>query len=215
MFTWFDTHTHRQSPPDTQVYALHNFHDHFDQAQQPCTLGLHPWYLHAPFPGTSELAQYAAEPQVKAIGECGLDKLAETPWSLQLDAFRFQLRLAISLQKPLLLHCVRAYNEVLQVLKEERVSVPVVFHGFNRGQVLAEQLWEAGYYLSFGAALLHKTGTAAGVWARAPADRVFLETDHSGKDIQCIYAAAAAIRKTDPNTVILQLQKNATTVFNL
>jgi TatD DNase family protein len=213
MFTWFDAHTHHSGLAREGVYAQYNVRQDFGAVHQACSMGLHPWYLQDN--DITALEPYAASPLVKAIGECGLDKITATPWNLQLAVFRAQVQLAMSLQKPLIIHCVRAFNEVLQVLKEEQVNVPVIFHGFNRKRELAEQLFDAGYYLSFGAALLQPDSNAAAVWSAAPAEQVFLETDDAPQDIETIYTAAAGIRKTSINTIILQLQKNATTVFDL
>lgn len=182
-----------------------------------CSLGIHPWYV-TPDGIEHELVQleqYASQPNVVAIGECGLDKLTNTDWSLQEDAFHRQIRLANKLHKPLIIHCVRAYDEVLLLLKQEQVAVPVVFHGFNKNVQVAQRILAKGYYLSFGAVLLNDQSSAIAAIQACPEDRFFLETDDADIAIGQIYEKAADVRKTGKDDLILQLQKNFQAVFNI
>lgn len=213
---YIDIHTHKQSARDVSVI---NRYKDFAQAVDgtTCSIGIHPWYIQADGLNEQfeELTSHAALPNVIAIGECGLDKLTDTDWQLQLTAFREQVRLANQLKKPLIIHCVRAYEEVLHILKEEKVQVPVIFHGYNKNIELAERLINAGYYLSFGAALLKEGSNAASVIQSLPASQFFLETDDSPEPIAGIYDAAASLLKTERNALILQLQNNFRRVFNI
>jgi TatD DNase family protein len=127
--------------------------------------------------------------------------------------FQKQVKLANALFKPLIIHCVRAFEEVIDVLDEEKVKVPVVFHGYNKNNILARRLLNKGYYLSFGAALLNGNATIREVVKEVPLGRFFAETDNSGKSIIDIYHCLAEIRKTEVDTIILQLQKNYKSVF--
>lgn len=181
-----------------------------------CSLGIHPWYVDADFDNQlAQLEQYATLPNVVAIGECGLDKLTATPWHLQERAFRLQIQLANTLHKPLIIHCVRAYDEVLQMLKLEQVQVPVIFHGFNKNMLVAEGILKNGYYLSFGTALLNDQSPAIAAIQACPEDKFFLETDDKDIAIGQIYEKAADVRKTGKDALILQLQKNFQAVFNI
>ncbi len=193
--------------------ALQNRYDGFDvpPGNQYCSMGLHPWYLGEVSAQMALLAHYARHRQVLAIGECGLDKICTTPWALQLEAFRQQIALAEQLKKPLIVHCVRAYTEIMALLKT--VVVPVIIHGFQKKPELAAALLGQGFYLSFGKALLENKAQAAASLAATTADRFFLETDHAALPIRRIYEAASEIRKTGPDELILQLQKNFKTVF--
>lgn len=185
--------------------------------RHPCSMGIHPWYIDPTGLNRQlkELAKWAVLPNVIAIGECGLDKVTETNWQLQVSAFEEQVRLANQMYKPLIIHCVRAYEEVVHILKVEKVEVPVIFHGYNKNIKLAERLIKAGYYLSFGAALLEEGSNAASVIQSIPADKVFLETDDAPVDIADIYTAAASLLKTEPDALILQLHNNFHRVFNI
>lgn len=182
-----------------------------------CSLGLHPWYLQPEGLQTQlgELGKWAALPNVIAIGECGLDKLTNTDWDLQVNAFAAQIALANELKKPLIIHCVKAYEEVLLLLKDKWVAVPVIFHGFNKNPRLAEQIIKSGYYLSFGAALLQPGSGAAKTIVNLPADRFFLETDDVPITIQQVYETCALLLKTQTDALILQLHKNYQAVFTI
>jgi len=180
------------------------------------SLGIHPWYVDSDFDNQlTQLEQYATLPNVVGIGECGLDKLTNTDWALQEDIFRRQIRLANKLHKPLIIHCVRAYDEVLQLLKQEQAAVPVIFHGFNKNVQVAQRILARGYYLSFGAALLNDQSSAIAAIQACPEDRFFLETDDADIAIGQVYEKAADVRKTGEDALILQLQKNFQAVFNI
>lgn len=216
MEVYIDIHTHKQSAMGMYVF---NRYDDFAMAEdgQPCSLGIHPWYIDKERLNTQleELARYAGLPNVIAIGECGLDRLTRTDWELQVSAFEAQIKLANRLNKPLIIHCVRAFEEVLNILSAGKVQVPVIFHGFNKSIELAERLINSGYYLSFGAALLKEGSNAAATLQAMPGDRFFLETDDSPVDISDIYSAAASLLKTEKDALILQLQNNFRRVFNI
>jgi len=216
MFRYIDIHTHALESPSDGISVL-NHYDHFEQAasdQRYCSLGIHPWYINEAEPEAQlvSLGRYAALPQVLAIGECGLDKVTETPFSLQERAFEAQLQLAQQLQKPLIIHCVRAFEELIRMVHSAAITVPVIVHGFNKNRHLAKQLLDQGFFLSFGKALL-KEGLLQEIFAVLPVDRFFLETDNSGLDIAAIYKAAAEIRKIQADEIILQLQLNFKNVF--
>ncbi len=215
MSKYIDIHTHHNVG---EGLFITNRYQAFEKASEGglCSLGIHPWYIDADLDNQlSQLEKYATLPNVVAIGECGLDKLTATPWLLQERVFRLQIQLANKLRKPLIIHCVRAYDEVLELLKREQVVVPVIFHGFNKNVQLAERILNRGYYLSFGAALQKDNAPAIVAIQCCPATSFFLETDDTEFSIGHIYEKAADIRKTDLDTLILQLQKNVQAVFNI
>lgn len=205
---YINIHTHLdQAAPG--VFALLNKYENFDRLEKEKTysIGLHPWYITDADLQLQQLEFQISAPEVWAVGECGLDALCTTDMALQKKVFARQVQLANQYRKPLIIHCVRAFPETLSLLKE--AVVPVIFHGFNNKQSLAESILTQGYYLSFGKALLQPASVAAAVLATVPADRFFLETDDAqGIAIKEIYDTASFIRKTAEDAIILQLQKN-------
>lgn len=176
-------------------------------------MGIHPWYIQ---PGHWEnqlrsLRDKSTHAGILAIGECGLDKVCATPFSLQLQVFRAQVEWANSIGKPLVIHCVRAWEEVLASLEEATIRVPVLFHGYNKNSQLARRITGKGYYISLGKAL-NRPGIQE-VLRSVPATRFFLETDDAELSIGEIYQQAAKALSIDHNSLVLQIQKNAETVF--
>lgn len=127
------------------------------------------------------------------IGECGLDKCCNTPWAVQMEVFVSQIEIAEELGKPLVIHCVRAFNELMELRKTHK-QTPWVVHGFTGSTELYNQLLKAEIEVSFGEAILDKRRTKVReTLSKADPDRIFLETDDSGADIKEIYHTAAEI----------------------
>ncbi len=96
------------------------------------------------------LRQVAASPRIAAIGECGLDKRSRVPLGKQMQYFNWQMSLAARMNKPLIIHCVRAWQELLKVHDMNPSGTMRIIHGFRGKPELAEQLLAKGFYLSFG-----------------------------------------------------------------
>lgn len=204
---FINIHTHQ--PALANETAIVNFYENFERvaATGLYSIGLHPCFsTHAEM---EELKEWSTHKYVITIGECGLDKLSTTNFLLQQQLFEQQVQLANSLQKPLIIHCVKAWTEVLEILQGSKV--PVIFHGFNKSKELALQLTGKGYYLSFGKAL--EQDQMKEVITSVPLSQVFLETDTAGVSIQYIYELAAAAFVIELNSLSLKIQKNAVTVF--
>lgn len=214
LIQYYDIHTH-STASQGDCFSIRNIHQNFSDinSTMPCSVGLHPWYPDTFADGKSALIQAATLPSVMAIGECGLDKLCDTDWSLQLTVFEQQIRLAQRIRKPIIIHCVRAFDEVLATLKNNKITVPVVFHGFNKKQELAGKLLQQGYYLSFGAAILKPLSPAASTLANTPTDRYFLETDDSDVCISDLYLHAASVRGVQLTTVVANIASTFKKVF--
>lgn len=209
---YINIHTHQL--PQQNELAIQNLYHHFQKIEQPgqYSVGLHPWYINENWKNDFEQLQRSAlHPNVKAIGECGLDKVCSTDFSLQQEVFQTQIQLANTTARPLIIHCVKAYDEVLQQLKQARV--PVIFHGFNKSRELAIQIIKAGYYLSFGKALQHPH--VQELLKDLPVEHIFLETDDAAVQIASLYQTAAAVFSIDEDSLSLQLWNNASKVFNL
>lgn len=211
---YYDAHTHNSQRREGLLSILNVSKDFADTGNEYCSMGLHPWYLTEDPGEFASLSKEASRKNILAIGECGLDKVCATDWALQVRVFSQQVRLANELMKPLIIHCVRAYNELMNILDECQVKVPVIIHGFNKKRELSEQLLAKGYLLSFGAALLNSE-IAAATFKAVPPDRLLLETDNSGLPIEDIYNRAAEIRETGIESIILHAGHNFKTVFKI
>ncbi|MBE0434924.1 MAG: TatD family hydrolase [Methylomicrobium sp.] len=179
------------------------------------SLGIHPWFIERQDcrAALQTLESALADANLLALGECGLDRLTGAPFSEQESIFIAQLELAEQCGKPVVIHCVRAFNELLCIKSTRKPSVPWVVHGFNNKPSIAACLIDRGCYLSFGKALLHPSSNAAKVLPAVPGDRIFLETDDSGLGIDSIYRAAAAILQIDLPELQQHLENNFNRVF--
>jgi TatD DNase family protein len=206
-------HTHKQTTGSQR--AIVSLHEHFEicAGNGQYSVGFHPWYLHANYLEThlSLLKKYSILPNVLAIGECGLDKVSTTDFQLQLGAFSLQIDWANEIKKPLIIHCVRAHNETLLLLRERRVNVPVIFHGFNKNAQIANQILDAGFYLSFGKSLMKEE--MEDVFKEVPMNRFFLETDNSVFSIEQIYTQAAKIKNSTVEMIEAQIETTASNIF--
>lgn len=162
---------------------------------KPISIGIHPWYgkLEDLTKNMKYLRVLAKQDNVKLIGECGLDKLRGEAITNQLQLLEAQLSLAEELQKPVIIHCVKAFDELIAIKNRMNLSMPLIIHGFSKKKELARQLTNHGFYLSFGAAVLISKGVQETLQQLdAP---FFLETDDSQIAIEEIYIKVAEIKK--------------------
>lgn len=211
---YINIHTHCTLEPTEQVFSLPNVIISKNYLfPHPCSLGIHPWYIERDATAQLDaLHQHGKKEQILAIGECGLDKRCDTAWSLQERVFRKQIAYANRIQKPLIIHCVRAYQECLHLLKQEQVTVPVIFHGFGKKLSLAKQIFNEGYFISLGATLL--SGKKDDLIQQVPLDKILLETDDKSINIIEIYTYFCRVRKIELHLLKEQLYQNFKYIFN-
>ena len=213
---YINIHTHKETLAQDNCLQVLSFYSHFQQATSGsyCTIGLHPWYLQDHDLNFNKLKQYAAYPNVLAIGECGLDRTCNSDFEIQEITFRKQIILAKVLSKPLVLHCVKSYNDVLRMLKEQKFNQAVIFHGYNKNATLAKQLVQQGFYISFGATLLKNPKKMEQVLNSISIESLFLETDDTDISIIEIYLQAANLLHINLQNLILQIEHNFQKAFN-
>ena len=209
-----DIHSHRSIPDSQNELKIPNVIVSKDYLIRfPSTSGIHPWYIDEDFDKQfAALEHYQNTEGVIAVGECGLDKMISTPWDKQVYAFEKQVDLALKLNKPLIIHCVRAYSEVFSILQSKKTTVPVVFHGYAKNLELANLLLGHGYYISLGAQILK--GGMLELIQNIPLDRLFLETDDKPIKIYEIYAYFCRSRKILQPDLEMQIMHNFKQVFN-
>lgn len=179
-----------------------------------CSIGIHPWDLTAENSERlwdvlqRELERRKSENRpCVAIGEAGLDKLAAAPMELQVEIFERQVALSEDCRLPLIIHCVKAVDELLAVKKRLAPLQPWIWHGFRGKAQQASQLLRHGFYLSLGEHYSREAMQAI------PASRLFLETDESVLDISDIIRRAAEVRGVDAECLQETLRENVQKVF--
>ena len=152
----------------------------------------------------AKVAVMAMHRQVVMIGEAGIDKkIGDAPKELQMEVLREHVRLSEMLCKPLIVHCVKAVDELLAIRKEMKVTLPWVVHGFRGGKEQYEQLKRAGIYTSI--SLFHDREL---VQSMALTD-ILLETDDSQYcDIDDVYELIANELSMDKEELLCQVWRN-------
>ncbi len=178
IFPCVDIHTHNKSRKD----AIINIYPHEQLIEGAYhSVGIHPWHTSNIDSTTIEnLKTLAANPQVIAIGETGIDTLKGASINKQIDIFRLHVALSEQHKKPLIIHCVKAFNDIIALKKELSPSMPWIIHGFRGKPQLASQLINHGFYISLGEHFNPQTA------AIIPTNRLLFETDESTLDINTI-----------------------------
>ncbi|MGE5683365.1 MAG: TatD family hydrolase [Bacillota bacterium] len=218
--SFINIHTHRSSSSEDEYALLNvfaqeisNYKFNYDFAY---SAGLHPWHLQTESRIESliyEVKQASRYDIVIAIGETGLDRAIKTPFEVQMKAFLPQILIAEESNKPVILHCVRAYSDMIGIRKKYRLSVPWIFHGFTGNLQIASQLIEMGCYLGFGKFLLNTKSKVPDLFSLLPDDWIFLEIDDSQYNIQQIYQQACLIKGYQTNKLKEIILKNFNRCF--
>jgi TatD DNase family protein len=211
-YPYLNFHTHHLTNMENTIEILNTNDTISDNSLQ--AMGLHPWCLADEMTANAQFAQLKAKVMTYpillfAIGETGLDKLCSTNWGLQNRVFRQHITLSEQVKKPLIIHCVRAHQEILAIHKVAKPKMPWILHGFDKNVELAFQMYQHGFRFSLGATLLHPTKNWSAFFEKIPLTHIFLETDdRQDITIQTIYAAAATWANVDIETLRKQIFQN-------
>ena len=209
-----DAHAHGTGAPDDEVFRLWNVREPVSSVPDGIffSAGIHPRDA-----GKYDLAAYETlfdSPRCLAIGECGLDRTADPPLPLQMKVFEAQAGAAGRRGKPLLVHCVRCFPELLHVKAACAAGAAEwVVHGFRGAKRKAFDLLDAGFVLSFGAGLLRDAGNMD-YFAEIPLDRILLETDESPEFFGQILTEAAAMHLLAPSELAAAVRSNFKRIFH-
>jgi TatD DNase family protein len=126
-----------------------------------------------------ELAQLAALPNVRAVGETGLDYYwGRVERTVQQDAFRTHIEIAKRVGKALVIHDRDAHDDVLRILEEVGAPERTVFHCFSGDVSISKHCVDRGYYLSFAGTITFKNADALREAAAiVPLEQLLVETD--------------------------------------
>ncbi|MNF24908.1 putative deoxyribonuclease YcfH [compost metagenome] len=208
---FFNLHTHVFTNQPNILELVNQYPQEFDASIPFYSIGIHPWFIveERVESDLQIIESKLQEPNCLAAGECGLDKRIDIPMELQQSVFEKQLLLAEKYKKPVVIHCVAAFQELIDTKNRLQITVPIVIHGFSKKEQLAKQLLDNGFYISFGKYLLLNPELES-VFKMMPDDRFFLETDTVEEGIQEVYALAAKYK----NLNIKELQNIIRTNFN-
>jgi TatD DNase family protein len=211
---YFNLHTHSYSNQEDVVELVNQYPQEFTDLIPSYSIGIHPWFI---VEDRIEIDLAIIESKLKessclAVGECGLDKRIEIPFELQQAVFERQLLLAEQYQKPVVIHCVAAFQELIAIKKRLKISVPFMIHGYSKNEQLAKELVANGCYISFGKYLLQMPQLES-VFCAMPNDRFFLETDTDEQTIQEVYELAAQYKGLSMDQIQELVNTNFRKVF--
>lgn len=213
---YFNFHTHQFTNQSNVLELVNQYPKDFDASIPFYSIGIHPWYIDENRID-EDLKIIEEKLQTKnclAIGECGLDKRIEVPFDLQISIFEKQLELAEKHKKPVVIHCVAAFQDVIAIKKKKNISVPMIIHGFAKNNQVTEQLIATGFYLSFGKYLL-KNPDLKTVFQNVPNNRFFLETDTMEETIEQVYELASEYKALNLKELKEVISSNYRSVFGL
>ncbi len=221
---FIDFHTHEQkvAPKTLSVISveftelknlsLKNLNHRFFSA------GMHPWLLPANTKSLKKdlqaLREILLRSRVIALGEIGLDRLRGPAPGVQKAYFTEALKLAKELNKPLIIHCVRCYPELLSIKKQFAPDLNMLIHGYNGNIETLKQLLKHDCYVSLGAAALKREDVCR--YVRQKPDylhQICLETDDSGINISDIFIRAAKVFETDIQKLTRIMKINFISLF--
>lgn len=145
-----DCHTHDHDSL-TGIISLEPYDFDCISPGRVYSVGIHPWRSSV---STEEeirrVEDIAERSEVVMIGECGLDRMCDAPMEDQMRVFRRMVALSERVGKPLVLHVVKAFGQIMDLHRTMRPRQPWIVHGFRGKPELARQLVREGMYLSFG-----------------------------------------------------------------
>lgn len=143
--------------------------------------GLHPWHLEQRSDHWSDiLVSLLIESPNAAIGECGLDRwFKDHDIDLQLPIFQKHLDIAVHFERPITIHCLKAWGPLLTILKENTVLPNrILLHSYSGSMETAKELLKLGAHFSFSGHFLHsRKAEVREIFRQFPPDRILLETD--------------------------------------
>ncbi|RTY69581.1 TatD family hydrolase [Flavobacterium sp. LB2P53] len=213
---FFNLHTHKDTNQPNVLELVNQYPQEFDATIPYYSIGIHPWFIveERIEDDLAIIESKLQEGNCLAVGECGLDKRIEVSMELQQLVFEKQLLLAQHYQKPVVIHCVAAFQEVIAITKKLNISVPMLIHGFSKNAQVAKQLVNNGFYISFGKYLLLNQDLEA-VFKSVPDNRFFLETDTVDEGIEAVYELAAKYRGISLEEIQELVNSNYNEVFDL
>lgn len=176
------------------------------------------------------LERIAQHEKVVAIGEIGLDYYRNySPRDDQINAFRRQIRLAVDMELPIVVHIREAMEESLKILQQEKAyECGGVLHCFPGTYEDSQRALDLNLMVAFGGTITYKNSKSTITAEKVPLSQIIMETDcpfltpvpFRGKRntplfVQYAYQKLAEIKQIDINVLEKKIDKNAIKLFNL
>ena len=150
----------------------------------------------------------------KAVGEAGFDRNSETGIAAQTELFEEEVRISETYKLPLIIHCVKAFPELLAVYKKMRPRQAWIIHGYNNNRQILDELLKHGLYISAGKKVFVETSNIRQLLPFIPLEQLFIETDDSDYTIEEVYAKVADLLRIPLDMLIRCMYRNWLSVFS-
>jgi TatD DNase family protein len=216
---YFNIHSHRKKQQNDEFvirnYIIPKAKTPAETLNYPLSVGIHPWYADTQdLRSIQHLKKQASAKNVIAIGETGLDKKRRDNFEEQVALFRIHFTIAEENQLPVIIHCVKAYSDVIAEIKNTKT--PVIFHDFNGNEQMIEQILKhSKAYFSLGKSLFATDSKIVKSIHYIPIERIFFETDTLPVKIKTVYEKYAVLAKTDLKELKTIIQNNFNQVFTM
>ncbi|HSH50183.1 MAG TPA: TatD family hydrolase, partial [Bacteroidales bacterium] len=190
---YLNFHAHQQLPCEHEIVIQSLFlQDNLNTQSSGkifFTAGLHPWHADQLTLNQIEkkLKKLISAKEIIAIGETGLDKLKDVKWETQLQVLKKHIEISEKFQLPLVIHSVKAHNEILKLKKDTGAKSIWVIHNFTGSKQMAMDFLNHGFYLSICHHIKNKNSRINQFFHQLPKDRIFLETDDFDISIKELY----------------------------
>ncbi len=212
----YDVHTHQILLEDNDdpyhscifdVYPLEFEVAKDSHHRHAFSCGIHPWYSEGSETQMAYLTEIAPNPRIVAIGETGLDRLKGPSLEVQIPLFKKHIELAEKLCKPLIIHCVKAWEELIKVCREMKPSQPCIIHGYRGKPELTRRLIKEGFMFSIG------EHVNVDSMPFIPRHRIFCETDEGDMPILDVYLQASKVLNVELEEFAEVVATNVRRVF--
>ena len=202
LIPYIDIHTHSLNLDDETI-TIRNISPGLEIAafsgRNFFSSGLHPWHLKLPEENNILLASVQAAAEINHvifIGETGLDKRCSTDFEEQKRIFEAQIIIAEENSKPMIIHCIRAYNELLEIHKKMNPRMTWIFHAYNGSLEMTRKLAAENFMFSFGEYLFLRGAKAVESFKYLPLNKIFFETDENRDNVKQMYIHGSILKKT-------------------
>lgn len=214
-----NSHTHFDNSREKKtsvinIFAQDAFNYNFNK-NKLYSIGLHPWHsnININFKELKDLI--SKNKNIVAIGEIGLDKTISIDIEQQLKVFKKQIEISIELNLPIIIHSVRAVNQIIKIKLESKSTKPWLYHDFNKNDIIANKLIENNFFLSFGKSFLNNNSKAISTLKKINTNKILFENDNSKILIIDVYNKASKILNIEINKLISTINFNFNIFYNI
>ena len=197
-----DLHTHNYDK-EGNLFIFNCTTENIEK-EEYISVGLHPWNIDEDWQQKmQQISATASMGNVKAIGECGIDKIgSRATIETQIEVLKAHIKLSEQLQKPLILHIVKGQDIIIRLHKETRPTQAWIIHGFRGKPQQVQQYIAEGFYLSYGIKFNKEALQST------PLDRLLLERDEERISLDIFYNYIADILDIPTQELAATIKRN-------